>query len=397
MRTTIAAAAAAGLLAAGCTPGGGGDVESDPAASLRDAVQSLADYEGLQMELAFSGDADALAASQPDADREDIELLLDSELLFAVAGDEDEPEFEARVQVGDTDVFELRVLPAPQVFLRVDAQAFADEADEPELLASLEDLRTTAEQFGLGDLADLVLSGQWIEVLGVDELMEFAEDFGGPTAGEEPSEEEVEALQQRMASTLDRFLAEDVEVVYIGDEPAGERVQATADGASLLELFDELTAIAGDASGVDPMLFGEVPEDDELAAMSLRIDAWLEGGELRQVGVDLSQFDEGELPADSFVLLGLREFTGSVEAPADAEPVDVLERISEAIFGGFGDLGGLGGDLGGELDEEDLEGFEDELGGFDDEDLELPCLTEEELEQAPELQALVDDGVLEEC
>lgn len=406
MRSITAALAASTLILAACT-GSAADVENDPEEALRDAVEALGDYEGIELVLSASGDAAALADDPEDI--EAVELLLSSTITVRGSGqDEEDAQFELIVDLDGNDVFELRGLPEMRLFLRADLDALADAIDDPSVTDDLQQLVDAAAELGLRDVAQAAADGEWIELTGVEQLTEFAGGFGGPDQSQDdPSEEELERLQEQFVAAFDRFIDDDVTVTYVGSEDAGERVQATSDGAAIQSLFEELTTIAAKAGGVDPGLLGDV-ESDVPAGETFTLDVWIDGGELSQIGVDLGAFDDsGEIPAETFLLIGVSDFTGTVDEPADAEPFDLFELISGFLFGGFGGMDGLGGpgmdegmfdegveeDLGGapsDLEEQ----FGEDLDAFDD--LDIECIPQDEVDEFG-LQELVDEGFLEAC
>jgi hypothetical protein len=391
MRTTSrwAALGAGLLLSAGLTAcGGGSDVEDDPKSALAEAIEALGDYDGIELLLSIDGDADALmAATDGDLDEETTELLLDSTVLLRAAGeDENDAQAEVVVSLRGEEALEVRVLPEQRFFVRVDLDAVDDALGDAELAASLDDLVDTAEAFGLGEIAAVVRRGGWIEVTGLEQFGELTGT--SDTTEEEPSEEEVEDVRERLVSTLQRFLEEDVTVTHVGEETAGERVRATTTEGDLASLLDELSTIVGDVSGVDPDTFAELP-DASGSDDPVDIDFWLDGGELSQVGFDLAQLEEGEAPEGTYVLLGVEEFTGSVEAPDDPTQIDLFEVVGGMFGGGF-DEGDLEDLEEGELEEGDLgDGATDPLGG--------ECIPREELEELigddEEAQAEIDDAI----
>lgn len=407
MRSITAALAASTLILTACT-GTGADVEDDPEGALRDAIEALGDYEGVELVLSASGDAAALADDPEDV--EAVELLLSSTITVRGSGqDEDDAQFELVVDLDGNEVFELRGVPEMRLFVRADLDALADAIDDPTVTEDLQGVVDAAAQFGLQDVAQAAADGEWIELTGVDQLTEFAEGFGGAgQTPEEPSEEELEQLQEQIVAAFDRFIDDDVTVTYVGSEDAGERVQATSDGAAIQSLFEELTAIAAQAGGVDPGLLGDV-ESDVPAGETFTLDVWLDGGELSQIGVDLGAFDDsGEIPAETFLLIGVSDFSGTIDEPADAQPFDLFELISGFLFGGLGGMDGLGGPgmddgtLPDGLEDDGLDGqpgdleeqFGEDLDAFDD--LDIECVPQDEVDEFG-LQELVDEGFLEVC
>jgi hypothetical protein len=135
-----------------------------------------------------------------------------------------------------------------------------------------------------------------------------------------------------------------------------------------------------------------IPDDTEV-----RFDAWIDGGELSQLAVDV--FDiaraagEEDVPDGEFlVALAMEEFTGGIEEPETDVTFDVFGVVGN-FMGGM--MGGLGDDpFADDAFEDELadEGFEDEAfedDAFEDDVEELPedgmgeefCLTEEEIDQ----------------
>jgi hypothetical protein len=415
MRSKLAALGAGLLLAGGLTAcdDESNEVESDPTGSLSEAVRGLEEYEGVELTLAFDGDQEAIEASLDDPDA--ARLLLDSQISIRARGEsEDDTQVEMVVDLDGNDAVEVRVLPEQRLFFRVDVEGIGEVVDDPEFDQGVQEVREGAAQFGFGDLAEDVTAGNWIELTGLDQL----EEMLGAQQEEEPSEEEIEDLQQRIVGALERFLDEDVEVSYVGSEDNGERVRATTDGASVNELLSEITEIAGEAGGVDAgQLQGldqeEVPADEEVV-----LDAWIDDGVLAQVGFDLSRIEETDgdgAPEGTYILLGIAEFTGTIEAPDEATEFDLFGLIG-GFMGGMGAEPGMepGGDPGTEP------GTEPEVdGGTDDQPVDgggeadpgqdpaaAECVEQDEIdavveqggdEAEAEIDQAIEAGLIEVC
>jgi hypothetical protein len=396
-RTSRWAALGAGLLLtttlAGCDAGGS-DAEEDPRAALLEAVEALEDYDGIELVVSLDGDAQALvAASDGDLDAETSELLLDSTVLLRAAGqDEADAQAEVIVTLRGTEAVELRILPEQRFFVRVDLDAIGSAVGDAELAANLDDAVDMAAMFGLADAAQAVRAGGWIELIGLDQLAEMA---GGTTTEEEPTEEEVEDVRERLVTSLQRFVSEDVTVTHVDEDDIGERIRATTTTAELAALVDELSTIAGDLSGLDPETLGELPTDAG-SDREVDVDLWLDGGELRQVGFDLSQIEDADAPEDTWLLIAVEEFKGSVDAPDDVTQVDLFEIVG-GLFGG-GDFTGTG-----DLDEDAFD--EDVEDGFEEDPAAGGCIPQEELDELAgddeellaELEAAIEMGFLEVC
>jgi hypothetical protein len=221
------------------------------------------------------------------------------------------------------------------------------------------------------------------------------EDMAGEEAEQQPDAEDLEAAGRNIAERLVRFLDDDgVEVAHLGSDDAGERVSVTAQGPALRQLLNDVFAELEAVEGMDPTGMGtgmgdvqqeleeSIPDDTEV-----RIDAWIDGGELSQLAVDVFEVaraaGEEDVPDGEFLLaVALSEYTGGVEEPETDVTFDVFE-----VVGGFmgGMMGGLGGDP---FAEDGTDGPPDDAfeGDVDDEFAEEDfgedfCLTEEEIEQ----------------
>lgn len=379
--TTIAAAALVAIGLTGCGDDGP-DVEADPRAALLDAFESLGEYDGVELTIGVDGDREAIvAAAEGELDTDTIELLLDSSIVVRAAGDTTEDgRAEFVVDLDGDDVVEMRILPGERAFVRLDLDAIAATVDDPSFTAGLDDALGSARELGFDDVADAALAGEWIELIGFEALAEL----GGMNTTDEPTEEELEAIRDRIVASLRGFLDENVELTYQGDEDAGERVTATTTLADLMDLGLELGSVAGDlggATGLDELgLSGE--DLGEEGQQPVAIDFWLDGGELSQIGFDLGALaDEGQgAPAGTFLLVEIDEFDGTVEAPDDATQLDVM-AVFEQLF-----MGAPGGEPG-------------------DGDLPIECIPQEEIDDLiemdpdaeQEIQEAIDAGFIEVC
>ncbi|MEX0834686.1 MAG: hypothetical protein WD010_01245 [Nitriliruptor sp.] len=409
-RTRRSATLSAGsLLLASLTAcsGGGADVENDPEQALSDAIEALADYDGIELVVAIDGDREAIiAASEGDLDGSEVSLLLDSSIQIRAAGeDETDAQAEVIVDLAGQPAFELRYLPESELFLRLDLDAISDAVDDPSFGESIEEAVDAAGQFGLGEVAAAVRDGSWIKLTGVEQFAEFARS----PRTEEPSEEEVEDVQERIVGAMQDFLESDVTVAYQGEEEAGERVTATTTQAALAGLLDEISTIASDLSGVDGDQFGLDSTAGEGSDEPVEIDLWIADGRLSQLGFDLSALaeDEGEgAPEGTFLLVAIDEFDGSVTAPDESTEVDLFAIFGTLMGGGLGgmDAGALEIERGpgqlddeGALDEGEPADGGDPLGG--------DCIPQEQIDQLTggdpdaeaELQGAIDAGLIEVC
>jgi hypothetical protein len=392
------------LVASACDAGGP-SVEDDPAAALREAFEALAGYDGVELRARLVADdaAQTQALEQDGLEPDDLEVLLSAQLVLraTMAEGDEEGEVELVVELGGGPVAELRVLEEQDLYLRLDLERLIELFDDPEAAVRFEELAGAAEAFGLRDAVDAVRAGEWVRVTGVEQLLNL---FGVSEPVEEVDEETEEQLAEELSAALVRFLDRDVEVSYVGEEDAGERVRMTTDGAAVRRLADDLTAITSDAvAGADAAGLEDALEglDDDTTVV---VDAWLDGGRLSQLALDLTALDdEGTLEGELLLAVAIDEFTGDIDAPEGSVEVDLF-----GIIGGF--LGGFGGPG---LFDDGFDGLDDgpavDDGGVEDEDLDLGdlegegfgerlCFTDDELEAMrsqldPDEQAEFDEAI----
>jgi hypothetical protein len=367
-----------------CDRAGDAGVEDDPEGALRSALEELADYEGLELllRLAADDDARAQALEEDELTADELELLLSSSVLIRTTGQEDEDgAAEFVVTVDDTSVAELRILPDTELYLRVDLDAALELVDDPEARQQVDELADQAEAFGLRDVVEATQRGDWVRVTGLQQLMNL---FGATPQPDETDDEEQERMAEELSAAAIRFVDQDVTVSYVGSDDVGERVRATTDGASLQRFLEEVTEIAASSDalgGASPQDLGgeldEIPSD-----VTVSLDAWISDGRLAQLAFDLTSLDEEEaMEGELLLIVGLAEFTGSIEAPDEATEVDLF-----GLIGGF--MGGFGA---GPAEDGFDDGFDDEASGdegFEDDAFTGECLTEDELEQ---MRTFLDD------
>lgn len=387
------------VLAAGLAACEDQDAQEDPRAALREAVMALGDYDGIELMIGAQLDEAARqsAMTEGDLDEEELALLTGSTLTVrGVSGDGDEDgESEFEVVVGDESVLTLRTLPDDQLYALIDLPAIERVAEQVDAGAGfqqgIDQVEQMAGMFGLGEVVAAAREAEWIRVVGLDQMAQMAEE----NAEGQPDEADLERLGREVGERLVAFIDDDVDVDHIGSDDAGERIRITAGGAELRDLIadvfdalDDATELSDPAGlGMDPAQLRAELESSIPDGIRVSVDAWVDGGELSQVAVDLfsiaREAGEEDVPDGEFLIaIGLAEFTGSIDAPDTDATFDVFE-----VFGGL--LGGLG-DLGGD------DPFADEAPPDLDEDT---CLTEDDVEQLraqlPEEQRDLDDDELE--
>lgn len=372
------------LLVAAMTVGcnRGPDVEDDPRGALREALSNLGDYAGYEVTLRFAADDTARAAllAEGDFEPEVLDLLLGAAVQQRYLPGEDPDDLSddqtyIAVEVDGQLVLEVVALPDYETYLRVDlpeilrlVDEHSDQGMDPSDLAELE---ATARQFGLADEYDVLQAGGWFRLTGLEQISNF---MAGMAGAAQPDQEDLEEFQAEVLDSLRRHF-EDLDITYVGSEDAGERVRVTADAEVIRNLVrDLLPSFVGfsglDQLGEDPQALTEEILADIPDSATVSVDVWLDDGEIRQVAFDvlgaLRQAGE-DVPAGEFLLVAqVREFSGSIDAPADAHRVDLFGIIGGFLGGAFGAFEGGWAD-----DMWEQEGWEEDAwdgdgAGFDD-------------------------------
>lgn len=342
---------------------GGSDAEDDPRAVLQEAIDDLGTWDGIELDVRVELDETAQASvlAEGELTAEELEVLLNSSIRITGTGDGTEGSGAFVLTLGGQEALEARVTGDERLFLRLDLEAItavAEDADIDDL--DVDELVVAARMFGLGDVATAIVDGDWVEIIGLDDLAELSGTDTDPEA--ELDDAQAQALAERFTAEFEQLVA-DAEVTFLGTEDAGDRIRVTASGEDVARVLDTLTAelaelvgddLAGDLGGPDELL-------REVEGSPVSLDLWVDGGSFTQVGVDASTLEDAEeIDGEVLILVGLQEVSTAIAVPDDAVTFDVLE-----LFGAF--FGGLGGAFGDDL-------FADEDLFFDDPGDEDPFL-----------------------
>ena len=331
VRKLSLAVLAASLVLAACGGGGAPDPSDDPEGSLEAALDAVGEYEGVTVGLSVASDTASLTAlSEGELTEENAQKILDSSLSFSSLNAENPEDAEAEMSVnvaGSADAVEMKVL-GTDLYFRADVQGLMEMfgADPAQLDAFQQQV---AGQPGF-EFVEPALAGGWIVIKGLDQLQE---QFGGGEAAQ-PTEAQKEAIDKFTEALKDNSSVE------TGDqEGPGDHLIATV---QLRPLVEDLQSVASELGAGESVPTEDVP-DEEIA-----VDAWVDDGRLTQIEFDLTQFKDfpdAEFPegVDQLAIrLTLEEFTGGVEAPADAAEVDVNTLLQGFMGGMQGSTGGGG-------------------------------------------------------
>ncbi|MPZ70968.1 MAG: hypothetical protein GEU71_15805, partial [Actinobacteria bacterium] len=307
MRKIFGLVLALALVAAACGGDGGPDPADDPKGALQAALDRLSEYEGVSLTMSIASDtASLVAASEGDLTEDNAQKVIDSSLTLSAVSSEDptNAQFQLAANIAGIDnAFEMRAADNT-LFLRADVSGLAEAfgADTSQLDA-FEAEAGAAPGF---EFVGPALEGEWIGLTGLDSAMDQL--GGGIGAVETPSEEDLASIKK-----FTDALGDAAEVTTGDKEGPGDHLVATV---NLREAYASLSEIAGTLTQVPGT---ELPPDSEVPDKDISVDVWIDGGNLTQAELDLTQMadlGDSELPegVDQLAFrIGIEEFTGGVE------------------------------------------------------------------------------------
>lgn len=325
MRRLACSLAAAALVLSAC--GGSSSSNADPKATLNGALEQLQGSEGMTAAVTVQSTPESLQALAAEGGNQlsaqDAQKILGS-LLTVSSNNEQDPAKAAGqviVNVAGADAVELRMVEGT-LYVRAEVRSLLETFGQDPAMA--DQLVQQAAASGL-DFVDPLIRGEWVALQGLQQALGQAGVESSPT-GE----------QQKMVDELVRSLEESATVTSAGEEDEGTHLVVTV---SLRDVVSDLRdATQGLAQGVptDQALPAaeEVPDED------VRLDVWVSDGRLTQIEFDFLQLEDvadEEIPSEVTRLalrVELEEFSGQVEVPADAVPVD-LQKLLQGAFGGM--------------------------------------------------------------
>lgn len=319
----LAAPLLAGALLLGACSDGGGEQEAaeNPEQAFTDALDALAEYEGVTLVMTIEADPAALEAD--DTPPEVAEAIVNSSITISAKGETAEnAQAEVTINVdGNEDAAQIAAVDQ-SIYLRADVgelvEKFGGDTSQVDAFAQ----QASAQGF---DFAQALVDGEWVGIEGVDEI---AEQLGLPQASADPEQ------AAQVADQIAQILEKNADVSSEGSDDVGAHLVVTVPlRDTLQELMGALQEVAGAPAGSLPTDgLSEVPDAD------IPIDVWVSDGRLVQVELDVVAIAEatGEEPPEGVDEFAIRftidEFTEDVEAPDDFTAIDVQQLI-QSFFG----------------------------------------------------------------
>jgi hypothetical protein len=327
------------------------DAEDDPEGALVEALRSLSEADASTLAITVSSTPESLVAlvegSGDALSEEDANKILTSSLVVSGTRAEEITEANSQVllNIAGSEVLELRVV-ENNLYVRVDAPALLETLGQDP--AQLDQIVTqTAGQPGF-EFVEPAVNGEWLVI---ENISQMSQQMGANPIPD----------QDKFAEELLETVQENATVTSEGDDDQGTHLVAKL---PLRETIEDIQGLAGDAlpPGADMTdQLGDIPEGD------LAVDFWVAGGELTQLEIDITQFNEFATTSDERLPDGVeqlainvqfQDYVGDAEAVADAFVVDPA-AIGQAFSGMMGGVAPGGGSV--PFDCSQLEGAPEEV------------------------------------
>jgi hypothetical protein len=350
MAMTIAVGTVSSLALTACsssgTSGTGGTGSKTPAEALSAGVSKLSDGKAASFEISLQPDAAAIAAMNKDETDPkaaavaqklfsngglDIKVTVsaDKALKDIKAGDTDQASTDIAIKAGGTDFLDLRTVKGA-LYLKVDVPDVA--ALSGQSASSLSALTQNPEiPATLQPAIQAIMAGKWVGVSAEDlkSVEQLAQTFGGTgDLSASPSSPDQTQISQ-FTTALVTALSKDATITDKGSGQLEITGKVKTLAQDLLQSFEPLLSALPSASKTDldktKESLNSIPD-----TQTITFDAWLSGGALTEIKIDVLQFAKpseaggGHMPLDA-------KFSNS--APAVSVPDGVTNIDVKSVLG----------------------------------------------------------------
>jgi hypothetical protein len=230
------------------------------------------------------------------------------------------------VNLGGDNAIETRMIDRT-LYLRVDAAGLGKAMGKSP--AELRRAAREAKAAGL-DFVGPALAGKWLSIARADKL---GRQSGMTLPGSSKQKQARDAFLQRLLGSAT--------VSEVGDDDAGTHMAISVPARQAYEGLMDMISNMG--SGLPPG--AALPDPSSVPDKNIKVDAWVRDGSLTQLEIDLRQFAAlggHPLPSDVDALalrMTIHAFTGTIDAPSGAMPVDV-KQLRKLFSGATASQGG---------------------------------------------------------
>jgi hypothetical protein len=263
----------------------------------------------------------------------DLNTVLDSSITVSRSGAADgaDASSQTSLKIGDlNDAIETRTV-NKKLYVRADIPGLVSTFGKNG--TDLQALVAEAEAHHL-DFVRPAVQGKWLYLKGVDKL---GKTLGGTTGAKLPSDEK----KKQLTDEFEQRLLSSLTVKTVGQDSAGTHMEASIPARQAYAALQQLILDAG--KSLPPG--AAMPSPDSIPNKPITVDVWVRDGKLTQIELDLKRLMAlGEKPVPQgvhqlAVRIAISDFSGTIEAPAGAVPVDlpalVQNYMGELTKGGF--------------------------------------------------------------
>lgn len=322
----VAACAAIALTATACGGGSGATGNgSGPSGVVLSALQTTAGSATLTTTIrldATSASLLALAhASNQKLDAGKAAGIEGASIVIETSKSGGKSNADVRVLEGSSALVELRAL-SDTLYLQADVRGILSLLHKDKVYANLR-----AETKSMPNFVQAALNGRWVSLpsAALSSLAQASGTGGGGSA----------AQGIKLLTDLHDVIKRDVTVTAAGHDARGDHYVLSGDEKVL---STDLQAAISDSVPGGGLLGQKIPSASA-QHRTLHVDAWVNGGALAALSIDLAQFgDPGTLPAGTTLplVVSFERSGGSIDVPAGAVPVDLtqLGTLVGALSGG---------------------------------------------------------------
>lgn len=313
----VAAFAAVALAATACGGGGsgGGGNASGPSGLVLSALQTTAGSGTLTTTIRLDATAAALQAlahaSNHTLDAASADALNGASVVIENSKSGGKSNIDLRVLEGGSALLELRSVTG-SLYLQADVRGILTQIHKQKLYANLH-----AETSSMPAFVKAAFAGKWVSIPAA--ALSSLTQATGSGSGSGTSAQGIKLLAE-----LHDVIKKDVTVTSAGHDARGDHYVLSGDEKTLSA---DLQAAISDSVPGGGVLGQRIPSASA-QHRTIHVDAWVNGGALSALSIDLAQFgDPGTVPAGTTLpLLVTFERSGdSIDAPSGAVPVDLTQ------------------------------------------------------------------------
>jgi hypothetical protein len=289
------------------------------------AVQKTSDAQTLTTTIRLDATPAALQAlahaSNATLDASSASAIKDASIVIETAKHDGKNDADVQVLEGSKPLLELRAV-SNSLYVHADVRGILTLLHKQQLFANLR-----AETKSMPRFVQAALNGDWVSIPAAA-LSSLALAGGSGKAG---------SVTQgiKILNELRDVIKRDVTITAAGSDSRGQHYTLSGDEKVLA---DDLQTVFSDSVPGGGVLGQRIPSA-KAPHRNIHVDAWVNGGSLSALSLDLAQFgDPGTVPAGTTLplVVTFEQSGGPIDVPSGAVPVDMtqLGSLVGALSGG---------------------------------------------------------------